>query len=266
MVKGFADAIALRADGDVTRGDVARGWDVFGIPHGGYLMAQAGNAALHAVDLPDLLSITTHFLRKAAFGPIEFSSRIVGASRRFTTVAVDARQDDELVHTSLVLMGDRDAFDGPRWTNREAPVLGDDDLVPEAGSPGWEGVPAVAHRMRLRLAKEDAHVFESKPNGSGVVRAVGWPSEGERTDQLLALLAADVTPPAMFNAIGVTGWVPTVELSAQLRARPADGPLTIVVRTTDIGEGFLDEEAEVYDSTGRLIVHSNQHARHAQPA
>ena len=265
LVEGLAEATAVRSHEGGLRAEVVPGWDVFGIPHGGYLMGIAARGALVATELPDVMSITTHFTRKASFGPMDIEVVEVGGSRRFTTVAVHGRQGEELVTTSLVLLADRDSFDGPRWTNRNGRAASEDQLTPAAGSPGFEATPAVAHRLGLRLLREDAGFWEGRATGEGLIRGLVDPPSGEVADQVLAIVAADVTPPALWNALGPTGWVPTVELSAQLRARPAPGPLWVVARTTDVGDGFTDEEAEVHDSTGRLILHSNQHARYSQP-
>ena len=265
LVEGLAEATAVRRHEQGLRAEVQPGWDVFGIPHGGYLMGIAARGALVASGLPDVMSITTHFTRKAVFGPMDLEAVELGRSRRFTTMAVHGRQGGELVTTSMVLLADREAFDGPRWTNRDGTAAPDDLLTPPAGQPGYEATPAVAHRLGLRLMTTDVGFWDGAPTGAGLIRGLVDPPSGGTADQVLAIVAADVTPPALWNALGPTGWVPTVELSAQLRARPAPGPLWVVARTTDVGEGFTDDEAEVYDSTGRLVLHSNQHARYSQP-
>ena len=53
------EAVDLQRDGDALVGHVHEGWDVFGVPHGGYLLALAGNAVLTATGAPDVFTITT---------------------------------------------------------------------------------------------------------------------------------------------------------------------------------------------------------------
>ncbi len=81
------------------------------------------------------------------------------------------------------------------------------------------------------------------------------------TDQLTALVACDITPPAAWNALGSQGWVPTIELTAHVRARPRPGPLSIEATTHHVQDGFLEEDALVRDVAGTLIVQSRQLAR-----
>ncbi len=75
----------------------------------------------------------------------------------------------------------------------------------------------------------------------------------------------DALPPVAFD-LGLAGWTPTLELSVHVRAKPAPGWLQIGLSTRNYAGGFMDEDAEVWDSTGRLVAQSRQLARVVQPA
>jgi hypothetical protein len=79
-------------------------------------------------------------------------------------------------------------------------------------------------------------------------------------DPLLLLLACDALPPVTFD-LGELVWTPTLELTAHVRANPAPGWLRIAAWTRNVAGGFLEEDAEVWDSAGRLVVQSRQLAR-----
>jgi hypothetical protein len=79
-------------------------------------------------------------------------------------------------------------------------------------------------------------------------------------DALVLALAADGLPPVVFG-LGATGWAPTVELTWHMRAIPAKGPLAVATRARHVSGGWFDEEAEVWDSAGRLVAQSRQLAR-----
>ena len=64
-----------------------------------------------------------------------------------------------------------------------------------------------------------------------------------------------------WRQMGLTGWVPTVELTVHVRCRPAPGPLRVSITTRNLAGGFLEEDAEVWDSAGRLVAQSRQLAR-----
>ena len=51
-----------------------------------------------------------------------------------------------------------------------------------------------------------------------------------------------------------------------VRARPAPGWLRIAASTRNVAGGFLEEDAEVWDSADRLVVQSRQLARAPRPS
>jgi hypothetical protein len=103
-----------------------------------------------------------------------------------------------------------------------------------------------------------------KPSGNGVIR--GWlrMAEPRDPDPLLLLLAVDALPPVAFE-LGLPGWTPTLELTAHVRCRPAPGWLRVQLTNRTIAGGYLEEDAEVWDSTGRLVALSRQLAKASPP-
>ena len=53
-------------------------------------------------------------------------------------------------------------------------------------------------------------------------------------------------------------WTPTVELTAHIRTNPAPGWLRCRFATRFVTAGFLEEDGEVWDRTGRLVGQSRQ--------
>ncbi len=262
-VTTLADALRVdvrHEDGrTVVDAEVHPGYDVFTIPHGGYLAALAGAAVLGATGQPDIFTITVHYLRKADEGPLRFEVDLVGGSRRFTTLQARATQDGEPVLAVQASVGDRSSMTGPSWRRAEPWVPQDEQLAPPAGTEGLPFEPPnVAKRFALQPDLPSFAFARGEKSGDATLRAR---LATEQPDQLAALIACDVTPPAIWNALGMEGWVPTVELTAHVRARPAPGPMTVVATTDHVTDGFLDEDAVVHDAEGTLIVQSRQLAR-----
>lgn len=261
-VAGLDEALAMQVDGDEVRAHVHDGWDVFGIPHGGYVAAIAARAAMLVAEAPDLLTTTTHFHRKAATGPVRLEVTAAGGSRRLRTMLVRARQGDDgaPLLTALVCVGDRATADGPRWGDlpRWEPVQ--EELTPPAGDPSLPFTPPrVAERFGLRLDRATAGFAAGATATRAAIRALAEVDGGDDgMAQLAALVVCDVTPPAVWNVLGAQGWVPTVELTAHVRARPAPGPLAVDVTSHHVADGFLDEDAVVRDATGQVVVMSRQ--------
>ena len=83
--------------------------------------------------------------------------------------------------------------------------------------------------------------------------------DDEPIDTFALLLAVDGFPPAIFNANHPPAWTPTVELTTHVRAVPVkDGWLACTFTSRFITGGFLEEDGEVWDATGRLIAQSRQ--------
>ena len=83
-------------------------------------------------------------------------------------------------------------------------------------------------------------------------------ARAEQVDSLALLCAVDAFPPTAFNARLPVAWTPTVELTAHIRANPAAGWLRCRFSTRFVTAGFLEEDGEVWDSTGRLVGQSRQ--------
>lgn len=116
--------------------------------------------------------------------------------------------------------------------------------------------PPFMGRVDLRLDPgEDAF-----GGAGGPPRVSGWfrfPDD-EPVNTLGLLVAVDAFPPTVFRSGLPLGWVPTVELTAHVRARPAPGWLRCAFTTRFITGGFLEEDGEVWDGSGRLVAQSRQ--------
>ena len=119
---------------------------------------------------------------------------------------------------------------------------------------------AFLDRLDLRLDPACAGFAIGRPSGRGVIQ--GWLklADSRHPDPVMLLLAADALPPATFD-LGLYGWAPTLELTVHVRASPAPGWLRIRHATRNFAGGLFEEDAEVWDSAGRLVAQSRQLAR-----
>ncbi|HEX5771145.1 MAG TPA: thioesterase family protein, partial [Nocardioidaceae bacterium] len=135
------------------------------------------------------------------------------------------------------------------------------DLAPE----DFRTSAPLLDRFDLRLDPDTVGWALGKPTGRGMIR--GWlrMADGREPDALSLLLALDALPPVTFD-LGLPGWTPTLELTAHVRAVPAPGWLKVTHSTRNFAGGLLEEDAEVWDSAGRLVAQSRQLARAPRPA
>ncbi|MET8292471.1 MULTISPECIES: thioesterase family protein [unclassified Streptomyces] len=247
--------------------ELSAGWTIITAVNGGYLLALVGRALSAALPHPDPFSVSAHYLTSSVPGPAVIRTQVVRSGRTLSTGQASLFQFDENgaeVERIRVLAsyGDLSALPDSVHTVARPPVMPpyEECLGPEAGPAPIPGSSAIVDRLRLRLDPATAGWAVGAPSGKGEMRAWFELADGRDADPLSLLLAVDALPPTSFD-LGLLGWTPTVELTTHVRHRPAPGPLRVGIVTRNLAGGFLEEDAEVWDSTDRLVAQSRQLAR-----
>lgn len=236
-------------------------WSILGAPNGGYLMAIAARALVHASSRPDPTTLTTHFHRSPAPGPVVLTAQALLAGRSTSSTLVRMRQGDTPVLTMLGLSGDVTTGRGPTAQRATAPDLPPPEELedPRDLAPG-SMTPEFQRRLDLRWRSGEPGWARGAP--SGELETVAWLRlvDGPEPDPVVVVMAADALPPTVFE-LGMFSWVPTLEMTVHIRARPAPGWLRVAHRTRFLVDGTLEEDAEVWDADGTLVGQSRQLAR-----
>lgn len=259
---------------------LGEGWRIGGGVNGGVLLAIAGRALATELGTadgdrpphPDPLAISAYYLTPGVPGPATVRTSVVRRGRAVSTGQASLVQDDgaggevERVRF-LATYGDLESVDGDLTTSASPPDLPPPDQCVSAtqAPPDFLKHASLLQRLDMRLDPATTGWAVGKPSGNGVIR--GWlrMADGREPDPLLLLLAVDALPPVAFE-LGLPGWTPTLELTAHVRARPAPGWLRVSLTNRTMAGGFLEEDAEVWDSQGRLVAMSRQLARASVPA
>ncbi len=139
----------------------------------------------------------------------------------------------------------------------EAGVVDYDDCVALVPSMP-DGTPVtILEHVEVRLEPGSMGFATGRPAGRGELR--GWLAlpDGEAFTPTSLLFALDSFPPATLD-VERTGWVPTLELTAYVRALPAPGPVRVLQRAQLVDGGRFDEACFVWDRTGRLAAQGTQ--------
>jgi acyl-CoA thioesterase len=247
------------------------GWRVVddAAPNGGYLMALAARAMAIRAERPDPVTLTAHFLAPPATGPMEVHTELVRAGGRHRTVAARLVQDGVEQVRLLGTFGDLGRAEGPTRVVRRRPNLPPldeiGDLVAAADAANIP-VPEIFRRLEHRMPSATTGWTRGRPSGEGVHGGwCRWP-DSDTVDTLGLLFVADAYPPAVFDlGAGPVTWAPTIELTVQVRARPAPGWLATRFTTQALTDGYFEEDGEIWDSTGRLVALSRQLALVGRP-
>ena len=265
---GYTEATGVRArdDGSGTYdAEVRPGWDIGGNANGGYLLAIAGRAMADAAGRPDPVTITAHYLSPGRPGPLEVRTERVKVGKRFATVrATMTDGDGKAILAVLGTFGDLDpakADDWPTLVQAEPPDLPAIDecrRMSRAAVADGEAGPDFVSSIHMHLHPDDAGFATGRK--SGEMRVRGWfnlPDE-EPVGTIGLLTVVDAFPPTVFNTDLPVAWVPTVELTAHVRARPKPGWLRCAFTTRFVTGGFIEEDGEVWDEDGTLVAQSRQ--------
>ncbi|MEU6555844.1 thioesterase family protein [Streptomyces sp. NPDC046915] len=261
------DTAVTRREPGVYDIDLSAGWTIINAVNGGYLLAVLGRALADALPHPDPFTISAHYLTASQPGPAVVRTETVRTGRTLSTGQASLFQYDEAggeVERIRVLAsyGDLDSLPDDVRTTATPPAIPpmDQCFGTEDGPAPVEGSSAITDRLMLKLDPATLGWALGAPSGKGEMRSWFGLADGRDADPFALLLAVDALPPTAFE-IGLSGWVPTVELTVHVRHRPAPGPLRVAITTRNLAGGFLEEDAEVWDSADRLVAQSRQLAR-----
>lgn len=251
-------------------------WRIGPKMHGGYLLAVLAQAAVDeladtawpgpddgsrpggAHDVPE--AVTGTFLRAPDPGPAVVTVDVLRRGRAATQVRARLDQDDRPCVEVAVVLG---AVPGPD------PHEGDISPAPIALPPfeacdrrpvdtpdGRGGLPLM-EVVDTRLAPASLGFLSGHPTGEG--RLSGWAELDTREawSPVGLLVALDVLPPASFD-LGLTGWSPTMSLTAHVHAVPAPGPLRMTQWVDHLTGERMHESCRVWDGDGRMVGQATQ--------
>jgi hypothetical protein len=266
---GFDEATAIDGVNGTYQAQLDPEWTVSGNPHGGYLLAILARAAVAADGKqPHPLSASAVYASPPEVGP---ATVVVESLRRGRTASQSrARlvQGERTRLEALFTLGRLDEGDAPRWVDASPPPVTAAEQCPVSPTepPGSGVTVAMLNQVEQRL-----DVAAITAAGGGEIR--GWLgfADGTPFDPVSLLYVADSFPPATFT-LGSVGWVPTLELTAYVRAVPAPGRLRVRQRVRMVSApagpaptsdqrppmSLVDQVCEVWDSRDRLVVQATQ--------
>ncbi len=245
---------------------VSPNWSINGLPNGGYQMALLANAMVPQSEGKRLVIMTATFIARMTSGKARILVEPISASQQFERFEARLYQADTgaegQVKEKLRAIG---TFMDPgldcTLTRREAEP-------PEVADR--RECMAMQPMPEFTLFDQMEMLFD--PSCTGWLKGErlseksehrGWIRfKDERAyDAPGVLLAADAFPPPVYASQGLAAWVPTIELSVNIRQLPKTPWLKGVFRTRFVTCGLLEEDGELWDESGELIAVSRQVAQ-----
>ncbi len=247
-----------RLDDSRFAGVISNNWSVNDNPNGGYLMAMIVNAMLRKSDKKATPTMTANYLSKCIPGEAEIRISEIARSRQFTRFEARLFQKGmEKVRALGTFAADNNDCTVHRYETM-APAL--------APAPECIQMPPLPRHtlfsnLDLRLDPACAGWMAGKLTDVSLNKGYFRFCDNRPMDILSLFLIIDAMPPAAVATQGVTAWVPTIELSVNIRQLPQTNRLKCSLRTRFITSGLLEADGEVWDEEGNLAAISRQIAQ-----
>ncbi len=242
-------------------GKIADNWSVNGNPDGGYLMAMLAGAILQKSEKKKLVLLTANFISRTVQGEALIQTERMGSSRQFERWEARLVQDGKETVRAFGTCAEGDGA-GENHYEKQAPVLAPlKDCVAIPEMPRY----SIFQNMDVRLDPScSGWMFGNLSEKS---EQKGWIKfkEDRPFDQLSMLLLADSFPPPVLASQGVITWVPTIEMSVNIRAIPSTKWLKCVFRSHFRNGGFVEEDGEIWEENGQLAAISRQISQFQKP-
>jgi acyl-CoA thioesterase len=239
-------------------GRVDPGWFVLRGPNGGYVAAIILRALEASVADPDRppRSLTVHYLRPPAEGPVEVEVTTDRQGRLVSALTARLLQNGKVMATALAAFGAATPI--AEYSDVAMPAAPPPTALPVPSADGPE-IP-IRDRFDVRWAVGTPPPADG--TGTGGNEVGGWIrfEDDQPVDYCAVAALTDAWMPAMFNRVGLTVAVPTIDLTVHLRDVPPQRPDWCFVRfrtRLSLG-GYAEEQGEVWSSDGRLLAHSVQ--------
>lgn len=237
---------------------VSENWSISGIPNGGYLLALMANAMVLCSDKKGTPILTVNYLSRTEPGDAEIFVEEISRSTQFSRMQARLLQNGkEKMRAMGTFAIETDECFIKRYEKPPLEVSPLKDCVAIPQMPTYTLYDQLDARLDPACAGWMLGSLSSKSEHKGWITF----KDGRPYDILSVALVADAFPPPIFASQGLIAWVPTVELSVNIRNIPTSRWLKCTFHTSYINCGLLEADGEIWDENDELIAISRQIAQ-----
>ncbi len=232
--------------------EITSDWNIVA-PNGGYLMAIAGNVIAGLSDYKVPLSMTAYYHKPTAHGHAKLTVDRVLKSKRTITVTISLIQKNTVVISYTGMFTQKDAFSGMTLVQKQ-PELPDPSECIEITRPSLP----FFKQVRLLVPRDQLDWLQGIEGRETVFSGYFSFQDNRPMDSLAVLLFVDATPPPILRQTGHLAWVPTLELTAQIRNIPSGNSLGFISKTCFTTNGLTETDIELWTEEGKIIALGRQ--------
>ncbi len=255
MTSNFINETTLERESENSwTGNLNENWNIGNIPNGGYLLTVVLRAMQEQAEFENLLSVSAHYLRPGSTNEkVKVDSVILRKGSNISTCSGSLAQNGKLSLQVLAAFGNLKNIDNPfPKIQKEPPLMPPPEKCKKRSAENQGINLPIQQRVDVRIAELGENSERSD--------LYGWIKFCDSTpvDSLALALFSDAFPPSIFSKFGRVGWVPTVELTVQVRSIPVEGWLKGHFFTDDLQNGTMVETGCLWDNEGSLVSQSRQ--------
>jgi acyl-CoA thioesterase len=253
--------LALVSPGVYER-DIDQTWFGWEGQFGGYVLAMALEACRHHVANPNHSErmLSMQFLRRFPEGRFRAEVTTEREGRTVTNVTFRLFVDNKLCGVGQALFGS--VRPSETFSLAEPPEL----TLPDPGEAPQPSPIPVKATERFRYWPRDAGGTGSMNSGQEHTEVGGWMalSEPGGADERFLMSVADAYAPVFLLRSTKPAIGGTIDFTAHFRQSPpasvvrGDEPVRVVLRSSLMLDGYVDEDAEVWSAAGDLLLTSRQ--------
>jgi acyl-coenzyme A thioesterase PaaI-like protein len=255
--------VEQEGDARVFAAEVSPDWRAGRGPHGGYLAAMLLRALTETVADPARTprSLTIHYARAPAPGPVRIRAVTERAGRSLSTLSARIEQDGKLM--ALALAAFSVPWDAPEIGELPLPDVAPPDPDRKTGRTLHPAAPPFTHHLVLQ-PRIGAIPFQGSEHPMEIGGWVGL-AEPRAIDALALAFLSDALFSPPFIRMSQAGTSPTIDLTIHFRTpTPLTGdpdPEELCFARFDsrlMHEGFFDENGVIWAADGTVLLQSRQ--------
>ncbi len=252
---------ASSPSGALFAAEISPDWRAGRGPHGGYLAAMLLRALIETVaeDARAPRSLTIHYPRAPAPGPVSIRTVVERAGRSLSTLSARIERDGSLC--ALALAAFSVPWAAPEFGHIEMPAVEGPDPQREPGRMRVAGAPPFTRHLvfQQRIGSTPFSGAEQP------LEIAGWLglADARPIDTLSLAFFSDALFPPVLVGRTQPAVCPTVDLTVHFRSapqRPATAGELCFARfqTGAVREGFFEEDGVIWAADGSVLAHSRQ--------
>jgi hypothetical protein len=235
--------------------DLSDCWSINNTPNGGYLMAVLANVMAQCSSKSATPIITMNYFSRCRPGKAEAKVEMICESANFTRLMVRLFQKGkEKIRGFGTFCSDQGTDALERYDSGPPDLAAFEQSVQIPRMDGYTLFDQVDVRLDPSCTGWVKGQFANHSKFKGWVQF----NEERKLDLYSILLFSDSFPPPIFASMGPRAWVPTIELSVNIRHIPKTLRLKGLFQSRFVSAGLVEEDGELWDEDGKLVAVSRQ--------